>query len=168
MGRTAAESSTEPKYKWNTQWSRDYYRRKKAKDPLYYAESKTRRRNAKPDLYRSFETKWQQANPEKQAESMAAYLASDKGKNKTREMAARRRQDVRRQVIAKVHAGEVRKVYMECPQGLHVDHIVPLKHPVVCGLHVPWNLQYLTPSENQEKSNKLTEQGLTLARSRIC
>ena len=34
-----------------------------------------------------------------------------------------------------------------------VDHVIPIKHPLVCGLHVEYNLQVITEKENKEKSN---------------
>jgi len=49
---------------------------------------------------------------------------------------------------------KIKEFYNNCPQGHHVDHIIPLNGEKVSGLHVLENLQYLPASDNCSKNNK--------------
>lgn len=55
-----------------------------------------------------------------------------------------------------VDQNKIKKIFLNRPIGMHVDHIIPLQSKNICGLEVPWNLQYLTPEENEAKANSFT------------
>lgn len=49
---------------------------------------------------------------------------------------------------------KMNNMYKACKIGNHMDHIVPLNNPFVCGLHNEFNLQEISSYENQSKGNK--------------
>lgn len=72
--------------------------------------------------------------------------------------------------LSKEQLEEIRQIYKLSSEiseysGIkhNVDHIVPLVSDVVCGLHVPWNLQVITAKENLSKGNRFydTEEDMT-------
>ena len=63
--------------------------------------------------------------------------------------------------LTKEHLSDILQIYQDVQdiqwlseELLQVDHIIPLQGKNVCGLHVPWNLQILTKSENCRKGNR--------------
>jgi hypothetical protein len=68
---------------------------------------------------------------------------------------AKRRATQLRAIPIFANPEKIKLIYKNCPKGYHVDHIVPLQGKNVCGLHVEWNLQYLTAHANHTKSNNL-------------
>jgi hypothetical protein len=86
---------------------------------------------------KEIQRKWREANKEK----ARAYVNA-------------RRTKVKQATPQWVNVAEITKVYEEAQKlGLTVDHIVPIRHKLVCGLHVPWNLQLMEASKNYAKSN---------------
>lgn len=105
-----------------------------------------------PDRAREIDKRWKAANPEKVRETLRAYAAANP--HKIRAKGARRRAGLNKATPSWVDHEILALIYSECPPGWHVDHVYPLKGRDSCGLHVPWNLQYLPASENCKKSNK--------------
>lgn len=67
---------------------------------------------------------------------------------------AKRRAQKLKATVSWSDPNKIREIYRNCPAGYHVDHIVPLQGELVCGLHVEYNLQYLTSFDNRSKGNK--------------
>ena len=85
-------------------------------------------------------------------------ISTTHGLSQTREY---RRAEARRRLLSKTqrtpswaNKRKILEFYKNRPQAMHVDHIVPLHHRLVSGLHVEYNLQYLPDVENLRKSNK--------------
>lgn len=75
---------------------------------------------------------------------------------------AKRRALELRAAVAWANQAEIKRLYraadlMTLATGVpyHVDHVVPLKSPVVCGLHCEANLQVITAEQNCKKRNRL-------------
>lgn len=107
------------------------------------------------DAYYERCKKWGQENPEQQRSLWRKYYQTERGKKRHAFQEAKRRAQKLNATPKWVNMEEIRKIYLNCPPGYHVDHIMPLNHPLLCGLHVPWNLQYLPAEENIRKNNKV-------------
>lgn len=117
---------------------------------------------------------WYQANREqvieraktRPAEQLRQYRNAWKQNNKLQVLAdnkvrRRKHREATPPWLSRKQKTEIRQLYeiaitMTKTTGEQyvVDHIVPLRSDIVCGLHVPWNLRVITQEENLIKSNK--------------
>jgi len=100
--------------------------------------------------------KWVENNPEKRAEASNNYRL--RNPEFYRQYSSLRTRYMLQAKPAWVDEAKLLEFYkLAVELGLEVDHIIPIKHNKVCGLHVPWNLQLLTRAENARKSNKFDD-----------
>lgn len=98
------------------------------------------------------------ANPLRRAEIVRNYAQKNKEKLTA---AARKRQVLKLTAMPPwVDVDAINLVYSQADYVSRltavpheVDHIIPLRNSKVCGLHVPWNLQILSQTENRRKGN---------------
>lgn len=108
-------------------------------------------RLANPEKVRSQAKAWKLANPEKMTQQRRDWA---KRYPKHRLARTRKYQIAKLNRAPKFGQDGITSFYKNCPQNMQIDHIIPLRGKLVSGLHVIWNLQYLTPQENYRKSNK--------------
>jgi len=96
----------------------------------------------------------------KERDKLRAKLWRENNKGRVAANLAKRRADKRNATPQWADIKQIRKLYEEAQQrtelegiDYQVDHIVPLKGKLVCGLHCTDNLQILTAEENNRKNN---------------
>jgi 5-methylcytosine-specific restriction endonuclease McrA len=120
---------------------------KAAQKKYYHANKKSRHANV---------ARWRKANPERAKELFERYIKGDKGREaKLWSQIAREGAPVKARTVFGQEG--VPELYAEARRlGLTIDHIDPLNHPLICGLHNRFNLQLLTKEENSQKGNRWT------------
>lgn len=135
---------------------RDNFQKNKAKKLEYSRKWSSENREQKNEVRK----KWRDT-PERRAKESAAASEWAK-KNRARAAANHADRRTRKMVAVPSWADckAIAEIYLDAHKksaatGLkwHVDHIVPLRSKLVCGLHVQQNLQVVPAVVNQRKSN---------------
>ncbi len=122
-----------------------------------YADNRIWRKKNR-DKVQAKERKWKVANPEKiKIIGRRWRLKNLEKRNFINAIRRARKLMATPKWLTEKQKAEILSFYKSANDlGLEVDHIIPLRGENVCGLHVPWNLQTLTATENRRKGNKMT------------
>ncbi len=101
--------------------------------------------------------KCQRENPEKHQIHVKNYEKTEKGKIAVKRRRATRERRVRNKCseLSYSELEQIKQFYVDCPQGMVVDHIIPLSRG---GNHHISNLQYLPPLINFKKKDRLPQE----------
>lgn len=108
-----------------------------------------------PDKAKKSKQVWRRKNPEKMFAATKEWRKNNLEKSRAYVNARRRKLRIATpQCLDEFDLFLMSEIYhLAQITSMTVDHIVPLNHKDVCGLHVPWNLQILEASSNYKKSN---------------
>lgn len=100
---------------------------------------------------------WSQTSDgrESNRRSTQSYKKTPRGKLLSKTYSSRRRARRSNSLPPWADISSIEAFYSACPDGHHIDHIIPLVGDNVCGLHVLENLQYLPAQENLSKNNRI-------------
>ena len=143
---------------------------------VYYATNKDRLNakakawaKANPEKARAADLRWKQGNKDKMSERYRAWRRANLAHDVAR-TAVRRAQKIRAtprwadlSEIERIYA-EARVLSVQYGEPFEVDHIVPLNHSMVCGLHCEANLQAIPARRNRAKGNKCLWPGMWMKR----
>ena len=152
---------------------RKYAKEKMLLDKDYAQKNKERCKKhyiMKKDVYIQTAKKWKSENKDKVSESHKKYMKTEEAKELRRKAQANRYKANPEKHIAIACANDSRlrkarpkwqssievTTYYRVARifGLEVDHIVPIKSNLVCGLHCLDNFQLLTREQNASKGNR--------------
>jgi hypothetical protein len=128
----------------NKQWSMENRERKN--------EAHRQRYQNNPEQYRAKSRAYYAENKERRQRYDKSYYKANKKQALAKATARRLKQ--KQAVPAWANLTAIKEFYKNCPEGYHVDHIIPLQGETVSGLHVLENLQYLPAEMNRQKWNK--------------
>lgn len=158
MNKERIRKKAKEYYDANAEERRAHARQKYHEQSDRNKEQSLKRYYANIDRERARSVEWRQQHPAYAAEKSAEWR-----RNNPDQVLAhnnKRRAAKLQAIPAWCECDVIAAIYAECrcisdATGIvhHVDHIIPLQHPLVCGLHCAANLQIITEEENRRKHN---------------